>query len=69
MLHVKDFHLNTDGQAKVTELGKGDIDYVPVFAQARKNQHILHAFVEQEAFDVPWQESLKIDAGYVRALH
>jgi len=68
MLHVKDFHLNTGTEAKVTELGRGDIDYVPVLAQARKNQHIQHAFVEQEAFDVPWQESLKIDADYVRKL-
>ncbi|HEY4354366.1 MAG TPA: sugar phosphate isomerase/epimerase [Acidobacteriaceae bacterium] len=69
MLHVKDFHLTTGGEAKVTELGKGDIDYVPLFAQARKNQHIQHAFVEQEAFDMPWQQSLKIDADYLRGLH
>lgn len=68
MLHVKDFHLNGGSEAKVTELGKGDIDYRPILAQARKNQSILHAFVEQEAFDVPWQESLKIDAEYMRRL-
>ena len=71
MLHVKDFHLNDlgpNGQPKVTELGKGDIDYKPVLLQARKNQHIRHIFVEQEAFDVPWKESLKIDADYARSL-
>jgi sugar phosphate isomerase/epimerase len=71
MLHVKDFHLNTpgpNGQPTVTELGKGDIDYKPVLLQARKNQHIRHIFVEQEAFDVPWKESLKIDADYARSL-
>jgi sugar phosphate isomerase/epimerase len=72
MLHVKDFHLgaasNPGQDAHVTELGRGDIDYEPVFAQARKNQRIRHEFVEQEAFDVPWQESLKIDADYIKKL-
>jgi sugar phosphate isomerase/epimerase len=72
MLHVKDFHLgaasNPGQDAHVTELGRGDIDYKPVFAQARKNQRIRHEFVEQEAFDVPWQESLKIDADYIKKL-
>lgn len=74
MLHVKDFKLAADPQpdkredSKVTELGRGSIDYRPMFAQAAKNQHITHAFVEQEAFDMPWQESLKVDADYWRAL-
>ena len=73
MLHVKDFHREKVAagpahEPKVTELGRGDIDYKPVLAQARKNQRIRHAFVEQEAFDVPWKESLKIDAGYMRML-
>ena len=72
MLHVKDFKLpptpspeNHDG-AKVTELGLGTIDYRPIFAQAAKTQRIQHAFVEQEAFDMPWKESLKVDADYMR---
>lgn len=73
MLHVKDFHLGEvapgpDHEPKVTELGKGDIDYKPVMAQASKNQTIRHAFVEQEAFDVPWKDSLKIDADYMKRL-
>ncbi|HEX3570681.1 MAG TPA: sugar phosphate isomerase/epimerase [Acidobacteriaceae bacterium] len=73
MLHVKDFHLKEGAVApghepKVTELGHGDIDYKPVIAAAKKNQRIRHAFVEQEAFDVPWQESLKIDADYMKKL-
>ena len=73
MLHVKDFHLKEvapgpNHEAKVTELGRGDIDYKPVIAQAKKNQAIRHAFVEQEAFDVPWKESLKIDADYMKQL-
>ncbi len=68
MLHVKDFHMNAGAEPKVTELGKGDIDYRPVLAQAKRNQRIQHAFVEQEAFDVPWRESLKMDADYMRTL-
>ena len=73
MLHVKDFQLepNAGGgkrEAKVTELGRGTIDYKPIFAQAAKNQHIQHAFVEQEAFDIPWKESLSVDAAYMKRL-
>lgn len=72
MLHVKDFKLpptptpENHDEAKVTELGHGSIDYRPIFAQAAKTQHIQHAFVEQEAFDMPWKESLKVDADYMR---
>ena len=73
MLHIKDFHLKDFApgpkrEPKVTELGRGDIDYQPVIAQAKKNQTIRHAFVEQESFDVPWKESLKIDAEYMKQL-
>ena len=74
MLHVKDFHLPpnisfaTHDQAKVTELGRGSIDYRPIFAQAAENQKITHAFVEQEEFDIPWKESLKVDADYMKNL-
>ena len=74
MFHVKDFHLPPGisvakhDEAKVTELGRGSIDYRPVFAQASKNQKITHAFVEQEAFDIPWQESLNVDATYLKNL-
>jgi len=74
LFHVKDFHLPPNmtlakhDDAKVTELGRGSIDYRPIFAQAAKNQKITHAFVEQEAFDIPWQESLKVDATYLKNL-
>lgn len=74
MFHVKDFHLPpnisyaTHDQAKVTELGRGSIDYRPIFAQATENQNITHAFVEQEEFDIPWKESLKVDADYMKKL-
>jgi sugar phosphate isomerase/epimerase len=72
MLHIKDFNLPPNPspekpeEAKVTEMGRGNTDYRPVVAQAAKNQHIQHAFVEQEAFDMPWKESLQIDADFMR---
>ncbi len=70
MLHIKDFKLAADPEpdkreeSTVTELGRGNVDYRPVFVQAAKNQHIAYAFIEQEAFDMPWQQSLKVDADY-----
>lgn len=72
MLHLKDFvkpaTQTTNRDAfKNTELGRGFIDYGPIFAQAAKSGHVKHAFVEQEGFDVPAEESLKIDAEYVRS--
>jgi sugar phosphate isomerase/epimerase len=74
MFHVKDFHLPpnisfaTHEEAKVTELGRGSIDYRSIFAQAAANQKITHAFVEQEEFDIPWKQSLKVDADYMNNL-
>jgi sugar phosphate isomerase/epimerase len=74
MLHVKDFHLPstplTDPHAaKVTELGLGSIDYHPIFVEAARSQHIEHAFVEQEAFDMAWQQALQLDSDYLRKFH
>lgn len=71
MLHVKDFKLPPNPSPdnhnmKVTELGRGSVDYRPIFAQAAKTQHIEHTFVEQESFDMPWKESLQVDAEYMR---
>ena len=73
MLHVKDFKVDsgTGGEAhepKVTELGLGSIDYRPIFQQAAKTQKIKHFFVEQEAFDMPYMQSLKVDADYIHNL-
>jgi sugar phosphate isomerase/epimerase len=71
MLHVKDFKI---GHGVVplpvppsTEMGHGGIDYRPIFEAARKAD-IKHAFVEQEEFDMPEMDALKIDADYMRAL-
>lgn len=69
MLHIKDFKLGSkSSEAKVTELGLGDIDYKPILAQATKTQKIRHLFVEQEAFTMPYMDSLKTDAKYMRDL-
>ena len=71
MLHVKDFKLAgfTPGSAPPpsTELGRGNIDYRPIF-EAAKKASIEHAFVEQEEFDMPAMEALKVDADYMHAL-
>ncbi len=71
MLHVKEFKMEgwTPGPAPPpsTEMGRGSIDYRPIF-EAAKKAHIEHAFVEQEEFDMPPMEALKIDADYMRAL-
>ena len=73
MLHVKDFKpsatppSNTNRPA-IAELGQGTIDYAPIFAEAAKAGNIKHCFAEQEAFNVPWMQSLKVDADYLRKL-
>jgi sugar phosphate isomerase/epimerase len=71
LLHVKDFKLN--GPATVlnpppsTELGRGTVDYHKIFEAANK-ANIKHYFVEQEEFDMPAFEALKIDAEYMHSL-
>jgi len=71
MLHVKDFKItattNPSNAPPSTELGRGTIDYRPIF-EAAKKAHIEHAFVEQEEFDMPAMEALKVDADYMHAL-
>jgi hypothetical protein len=49
------------------ELGKGTQDYRPVF-EAAKKANIKHYFIEQEAYDIPPLEALKIDADYMKNL-
>jgi sugar phosphate isomerase/epimerase len=69
MLHVKDFDLKKDKEhLQSTELGRGTIDYRPIFEAAKKAGHITHYFVEQEEFDMPPLEAIKIDAEYMRNL-
>jgi sugar phosphate isomerase/epimerase len=66
MLHVKDFKNN---KPPSVELGTGSIDYVPIFAAAAAAGHVRHAFVEQEEFQGPIMEALKVDAQYMKRLH
>lgn len=64
MLHIKDFkQLNPP---KVCELGQGIIHYGPIFKAAAKTGNIKHMFVEQEEFDMPWPQALKVDADYMK---
>ena len=50
-----------------SELGQGTADYKSIFQAANKSS-IAHYFVEQEAFDMPPWESLKVDYEYMRNL-
>ena len=74
MLHVKDFKV-TGKPMSVTnpppsaELGQGSIDYRPILQAAAKAGHIRHCFVEQEQFDMPPMQALKVDAEYMRKLN
>ncbi|MGA2416163.1 MAG: sugar phosphate isomerase/epimerase [Candidatus Sulfotelmatobacter sp.] len=72
MLHVKDFKMGSGATPlptpPSTELGHGVIDYHSIFAAAKRGGNIEHIFVEQEEFDMPMMEALKIDADYIRAL-
>ncbi len=73
LLHVKDFK-KTNHPASVAdpppaaELGQGTVDYRPIFAAAKKAGHVRHMYVEQEAFDMPPMQALRIDAEYMRNL-
>jgi sugar phosphate isomerase/epimerase len=66
LLHVKDFQPGVT-PPHAAQLGHGRIDYRPIFQAAKKGK-IKHYFVEQEEFDIPWDEALKIDADYMKAL-
>jgi sugar phosphate isomerase/epimerase len=72
MLHVKDFKRPDPASEhrgnRSAELGQGYIDYHPIFAEAAKAGHVTHCFVEQEGFDMPPMDALKIDADYMRSL-
>jgi sugar phosphate isomerase/epimerase len=69
MIHVKDFHsltLATDGgRLPAAEMGQGVIDNRPILEAALRTG-VEHCFVEQEGFDMPPFDSLKIDAEYMK---
>ena len=66
LLHVKDFQPDVT-PPHAAQLGHGRIDYGPIFHAAKKGE-IKHFFVEQEEFDIPWEDALRIDADYMKAL-
>jgi sugar phosphate isomerase/epimerase len=73
MLHAKDFKgITPDSSIEnvptIVELGQGTIDYRPIFQQAAKSGVVKHCFVEQEGYNVPPMEGLKIDADYMHKL-
>ena len=73
MLHVKDFKpasrpVSVIDPPDAAELGTGTSKYRPIFEEAKKHGNIRHAFVEQEAYDKPVYEALKIDADYFKSL-
>ena len=72
LLHVKDFKPTTTPSSVVNppppaELGHGTMDYRPIFAAAR-DTNIKHFYVEQEGFDMPPLDALRIDLAYMKSL-
>ncbi len=71
LLHVKDLTPASGSTAPdkrvSTELGHGTVDYRPILAAARA-AGIRLAFIEQEDFDIPVLDALKIDFDKMRAI-
>lgn len=71
MLHVKDFARFTPSVLKdperAAELGRGVIDLKRIF-QAAHHCDIQHYFVEQESYEIPVMQALKLDYDYIHAL-
>ncbi|MGH9582137.1 MAG: sugar phosphate isomerase/epimerase family protein, partial [Bryobacteraceae bacterium] len=79
LLHIKDFHKgftptttlmsHGPGAPVPTELGRGAIDYRPIFRAARK-AHIRAYYVEQEPpfTEMPALEAIKVDYDYLKNL-
>jgi sugar phosphate isomerase/epimerase len=65
LLHIKDMVRGADGKIHMPVLGKGNIDYAPIFRAATG---LRYYFVEQEQFDIDPIEELKQDAEYMRSL-
>jgi sugar phosphate isomerase/epimerase len=70
MIHVKDFlPRGTDAQMRGAELGRGTVDYKPIFAAATK-AGLQHYFVEQEGPFARMSpvEAAQVDYDYLHAL-
>jgi sugar phosphate isomerase/epimerase len=70
MIHVKDFlPQGKGGQMQGAELGRGTVDYKPIFAAATQ-AGLQHYFVEQEGPFARMSplEAAKVDCDYLRAI-
>lgn len=77
LLHIKDFKptsqpsysLAKDERPAPAELGRGHIDYKPIFAAAAKSQ-VEQYFVEQEPpfTEMPALEAIKVDYAYLHRM-
>jgi sugar phosphate isomerase/epimerase len=75
LLHIKDFKptrvpsVGLDSAPTAAELGRGHIDYKPIFAAA-KHTAVEYLYVEQEPpfVEVPVMEAIKIDYDYLHSM-
>ena len=71
MIHVKDFLSRVAGDTEMrgAELGRGTVDYKPIFAAGAK-AGLQHYFVEQEGPFARMSpvEAAKVDYDYLRAI-
>jgi sugar phosphate isomerase/epimerase len=65
LLHVKDLAKGPNGEMRSNILGKGVIDYKPIFRAATG---LKHYFIEQEEFDGDPIDALTQDAEYMKKL-
>ncbi|MGA3345667.1 MAG: TIM barrel protein [Terracidiphilus sp.] len=65
LLHVKDMVKGANGQYHSTIMGRGVVDYRPIFHAATG---LKHYYIEQEEFDGNIIESLRLDAEYMKKL-
>jgi sugar phosphate isomerase/epimerase len=65
MLHVKDMVKGPDGKWRNVVMGKGTIDYKPIFRAATG---LKHYFIEQEEFEGDPMTELREDADFMKKL-
>ena len=65
LLHIKDMVKGANGQYHSTELGRGVVDYRPIFQAATG---LKHYFIEQEEFEGDAMAALRVDADYMKKL-
>lgn len=65
LLHVKDMVKQPDGKWRNVVMGKGSIDYKPIFRAATG---LKHYFIEQEEFEGDPMTELRADADFMKKL-